>query len=289
MITIQCNQCKHDSFTHLFNKESSLNEVFSVVRCHRCGLVMVNPQPTFGEIAKYYSNEYFTKRTDRGYDNYYSEKIQKEISRVFQMNLSDLHFFEWEAGLPSSKSTMDIGCAAGYFVNFMKNRGWAATGIEIAQGPVEFARNVLSLDVIQSDFLQWDTESKTKFDLITLWASLEHLHQPKETLQKIYKHLKPGGGRLILSTCRYGILAILQGKSWRFMNVPEHLFYYSLSGIIQQCKEIGFQKISHITYGSGMTTKKDAGLFYEVMKNYADTWVKFTDQGDMMALVFEVA
>ncbi len=286
MIKIQCNQCKHENFTHLFNKESSLKETFTVVRCNYCGLVMVNPQPSFEEVAKYYSDQYFTKRTDRGYDNYYSEKIQKEVSRVFQMNLSDLHFFEWEEQLPSLRSTIDIGCAAGYFVNYMKNRGWISSGIEIAQGPVNFARDVLSLDIIQSDFLQWDIECKNQFDLVTLWASIEHLHYPKETLQKIYRHLKPKG-RLIVSTCRYGILAILQGKDWRFMNVPEHLFYYSLHGLIMQCKEIGFQKVSHITYGSGMTAKKDAGLWYNTIKQYADTWVKLTDQGDMMALMFE--
>lgn len=80
-----------------------------------------------------------------------------------------------------------------------------------------------------------------QFDLITLWASIEHLHKPKETLEKIYTHLKPGG-RVILSTCRWGILAKLQGPSWRYLNVPEHLYYYSLPGIVKLCRSLGFQK-----------------------------------------------
>ena len=49
--------------------------------------------PTEAEVLKYYSNDYFTKRSDRGYDNYYSDKIRSEIERVFLLNLKYLNFF----------------------------------------------------------------------------------------------------------------------------------------------------------------------------------------------------
>ena len=49
---------------------------------------------------------------------------------------------------------------------------------------------------------------------------------------------------MILSTCRYGILARITGINWRYMNVPEHLYYYSLDALIRECEKIGFKKIS---------------------------------------------
>ena len=197
-----------------------------------------------------------------------------------------MDFFEWVKTLSKTKRTIDIGCAAGYFVNFMKSQGWEAEGIEIAEGPVRFAREVLQLPITKADFLNWDNEVKEKFELITLWASIEHLHKPKETLEKIYSHLEPGG-RMILSTCRYGILAWITGINWRYMNVPEHLYYYSLKGIIKECERIGFKKISSITYGSGMTARKNSSFFYRTVKKFMDWFVKWTNQGDMMAIQFE--
>lgn len=286
MKLIPCNSCQSKTFQRIYEKESSKQELFQIVKCKKCGLIQVNPQPSMEEVAKYYSDEYFTRRTDRGYDNYYSDKIRSEIERVFRLNLQDLGFFEWEKTLPTSKRTIDIGCAAGYFVNFMVREGWQAEGIEIAEGPVRFAREVLNLSITQDDFLNWDTNREEKFDLITLWASIEHLHKPKETLEKIYTHLKPGG-RMILSTCRYGLLAKLRGLQWRYLNVPEHLYYYSLNGLIQECEKIGFKKISHLTYGSGLTAKKNGSILYNLSKKFFDKLVKWTDQGDMMAIQFE--
>lgn len=285
MNLINCNTCSSNSFSEVLKKESSKSELFTVVMCNNCKLVQVNPQPSFQEVLKYYSNDYFSKRSDRGYDNYYSEKVKSEIERVFKLNLADLDFFSWEADLVDTKSTIDIGCAAGYFVNFMKSRGWNASGIEIAEGPASFGKEKLGLNIYQEDFLKWDVEISQKFDLITLWASIEHLHQPRETLEKIHKHLKPNG-RMILSTCRYGLQAKVKGLNWRYLNVPEHLYYYSLSNLIELCNTIGFNKVKHITYGSGMTNKKDANLIFKISKFFMDKIVKWTDQGDMMAIHF---
>ena len=70
------------------------------------------------------------------------------------------------------------------------------------------------------------------------------------------------------------------------MNVPEHLYYYSLNNIIKVSNNIGFKKVKHITYGSGMTNKKDANLLFKISKTFLDKLVKWTDQGDMMAVHF---
>ncbi|MEI7013237.1 class I SAM-dependent methyltransferase [Leptospira licerasiae] len=288
MQSVPCNTCSNFEFTPLFSKASPKGEIFQIVECKKCKLVQVNPQPSLEEVSKYYEDSYFTQRTDRGYDNYYSEETKKEIARVFNLNLKDLGFFDWERMLGSERSALDVGCAAGYFLDYLKSRNWKTKGLDIASGPVRFAKETLGLDVEQKDFLTWDLDGKEKFDLVTLWASIEHLHQPKETLQKILKHLKPGG-RMILSTCRYGVLAKYLGPKWRYLNVPEHLYYYSLPGIISLGNELGYIPLGHISYGSGLTAKKGSGIFYKTSKKFADWAVKKFDQGDMMAVCFGVA
>lgn len=292
METIPCNTCGNLTFRPLFTKNSPLGETFSIVSCQFCGLVQVNPQPSLDAVKKYYDDSYFTQRTERGYDNYYSSELRKEISRVFQLNLRDLDFFTWELKRKKESeikgktlASLDIGCAAGYFVAYMKENGYEAKGIEIADGPVKFARESLGLSIFQDNFLTWDLEFQNQFDVITLWATIEHLHKPKETLEKIRKHLLPGG-ILILSTCRYGLLAKWNGLNWRYLNVPEHLYYYSFSGLKNLLLSLGYHSPKAFTYGSGLTNKKDASIFFRMRKAFFDRFVKWFNLGDMM--VFSV-
>ncbi|TGN17565.1 class I SAM-dependent methyltransferase [Leptospira idonii] len=287
MEMVVCNTCEGKTFSALFSKQSPLGEEFHIVKCKSCGLVQVNPQPSLAEVIRYYSDSYFTQRTDRGYDNYYSDAIRSEISRVFQLNLTDLKFFEWEKNYKqtgASLSSLDIGCAAGYFVDYMRSKGYRSEGIEVADGPVRFAREKLGLTVHQEDFLSWDKGFQKQYDVITLWATIEHLHKPKETLEKIYRHLKPGGC-LVLSTCRYGILARWKGPNWRYLNVPEHLYYYSLSGLLSLLKKLNYKSSVSLSYGSGLTSKPNAGFLFRMIKKIADPLVKKTNQGDMMAIL----
>ncbi|MDF3819398.1 class I SAM-dependent methyltransferase [Leptospira sp. 96542] len=288
MDLIPCNSCGSVHFKPLFSKDSPLGERFQIVSCSGCSLVQVNPQPTIESVKKYYDDSYFTQRSDRGYDNYYSEKIKTEISRVFRLNLEDLGFFDWESKRKLSEKfplrSLDIGCAAGYFVDYMKSSGYEAFGIEIADGPVKFARENLGLTIHQENFLDWDKGFSQSFDVITLWATIEHLHQPKETLAKIFKHLKPGGV-LILSTCRYGLLAKWMGKDWRYMNVPEHLYYYSLGDLKHSLLSLGYTNPKSFSYGSGMTTKPNQSYLFSISKKIFDVLVKRWNMGDMMVFM----
>lgn len=279
---MSCDSCQSDDFRFILEKKSPLEIVYQVHSCLNCGLVQVNPRPSLEELSKYYTDNYFTQRTDRGYDNYYSEKIQKEIERVFKLNLQDSGFYDWERKSKLSKRSLDIGCAAGYFVKFLKDSGYDSMGIEIAEGPSQYARQKLGLNVLSLDFLEWDT--KQNFSVITLWATIEHLYAPYQTLKKIYELLLPGGV-LLLSTCRYGTLAKWKGVDWRYLNVPEHLFYYSLVGIKRQLEKIGYVVDKSFTYGSGMTSKNDAGPWFRMKKRILDSLVKWTNQGDMMVVL----
>ncbi|MCR9141245.1 MAG: class I SAM-dependent methyltransferase [bacterium] len=322
---IPCDQCGGEQFLTMFEKESSRDEVYQVVRCVSCDLVQVNPQPDAATVAPYYAREYFTKRTDRGYDNYFSEELKAQINSVYAQNLGDLGFFEYEQHLKSgswlmqhlggpaagAKSTgpstaktasesnakppgaalqpdhrprsLDVGCAAGYFVQYLAERGWNAEGVELSEAAAEFGIQKLDLNILIADFLTCRKLKADAYDLISLWASIEHMHSPRQVLARAFELLKPGG-RMILSTCRYGALAKLRGVNWRFMNVPEHLYFFSLQGLIDLARDIGFQSEAAVTYGSGLTGRPNASLWYRAAKRLADPTVKRLNQGDMMAL-----
>ena len=286
---IPCDACGTADFKTLFEKESSRSEAFRLVSCRQCGLVHVNPQPNLAAVQPYYENHYFLNRTDRGYADYYSPEVRRSIIETTHLNLKDLDFYVYETRMRErgdKPNALDAGCAAGYFVDYLRTRGWNSRGIELSEDAARYGRDVLRLPIEIGDYLSAESLAPGTFDLITLWASIEHMHSPRAVLQRTHSLLR-SGGRMILSTCRYGLLARVMGARWRYMNVPEHLYFFSVRGIERLAETVGFRVVKVITYGSGMTTRANATLFYRTAKRLADPLVKRTGQGDMMALQLE--
>ncbi len=270
----KCIICKSKNYRILFNKESAYGELFTLAKCRQCGMEFLLEAPEAHELEKYYKKEYFTRRTSRGYDDYFSSSLRAEIERVFKLNLEDLNFFEFEKRLSGNKSVLDIGCAAGYFVSYMKDRSWKSTGVEISHECVDFAKK-LDLDVMQGDYLDMDFQNK--FHLITLWATIEHLYHPAKVLEKVYNDLEDNG-MLYISTCRVGGVNFMRlfGKEWRYYNFPEHLYFFSIETLKKLLKQNGFEVKRIITYGSGF------GKSGTRLRKIADFLAKKLYLGDMM-------
>ncbi len=275
--TSVCIVCNNPAPVALFSKPSEDGDMFTLVRCPGCGLQYLSPRPSESGIARYYSSRYFTRRTDRGYDNYFSPEVRGEIERVFALNLKDLGFPGFEKGLPGERRALDIGCAAGYFVKYLASRGWAAGGIDISENCVEFAVEDLRLPVTRGDYLE--AEYGNRFHLITMWATIEHLHRPDAFLEKIHRDLEDNG-RLYISTCRAGGLNFMKlfGKNWRYYNFPEHLYFFPAGALKKLLKQKGFEVLEYRTYGSG--TGRPGSLFRKV----ADFSAKRFYFGDMMLI-----
>lgn len=296
-----CDQCGEQSFRHVLSKASEQGETFHVLRCQHCGLVQVNPRPPAERLAELYGEQYFGQRTERGYDNYFSEAVRRSIHATLEKNLNDLHFAEFETlamgdawisracaefenapPIDAAPRALDIGCAAGYFVDYLQRRGWQAEGVEISGPAARFGREQLGLNILHDDFMTSAALRRESYDLVSLWASIEHLPSPRAAMLRAVELLKPGG-RMLLSTCRHGLLARALGPRWRYLNVPEHLFYFSKSGLRDLAESVGFDLLYSISYGSGLTARKNASIVYRLGKAAADWLVKQTDQGDMMA------
>ncbi len=278
METVNCILCGSGKRKFLFEKESRFREPFMVNRCCRCGLEYVSPRPVPDEMARYYTEDYFTTRTERGYDNYFSVETAREIERVISLNLEDLDFFSFEKGL-AERLSLDIGSAAGYFVRYLHGRGWNSLGIDVSPECVTFGREK-GLDLVEGDYLEMKFERP--FNLITLWATIEHLHHPERFLEKIHADLVPGG-RLYISTCRAGGVNFkaLHGKEWRYYNVPEHLFYFTKKNIFQLLEKKGFRITGYRTYGSG------TGRPGTLVRRWADWLARNLFMGDMMLVAAE--
>jgi SAM-dependent methyltransferase len=210
---------------------------FSIVRCKDSGLVYVaNPLPE-GELAAFYSVEYFEGESGRkGYASY------RQDEPVLRANFRDLvrrlAGDAARAGLdPGTLDLLDWGCAYGYFLDEARRSFGRVCGVEINEGVAEIARSRLGLDV-RSGPSASRSFSAGSFDVITLWDVIEHVSRPRATLLEVARLLRPGGS-LYLTTGDIGSpLARLLGRRWRLVNPPQHVTYFSqrtLTGLLSAC------------------------------------------------------
>ncbi len=225
-----CPLCSQAVFTKLFLAREYIffsKEKFQLVCCNNCGLVFLNPQPSEEELQKFYPVELFSEKTD---------SFRARSPQIMLLNkLKEATRFHKKGAL------LDIGCGPGYFLHLMKERGWEVFGLDLSKSACDLAaKRVGSKSIFFGDLNSTELPLK-KYDLITLWHVIEHLHQPKRTLERIRGLLKDDG-LLIICCPNFGsLLRVIFRENWFPLVVPHHLFHYSQRTLKAMLKECGFK------------------------------------------------
>lgn len=86
----------------------------------------------------------------------------------------------------------DIASAAGFFMKAARDRGWEIHGNEISKRAIKWAKEHYDID-IEYGFLEDLELTANHYDAVVLWNSLEHMYNPKETLEICREMLKVSG------------------------------------------------------------------------------------------------
>ncbi|GEM_PF-1903649 len=142
-------------------------------------------------------------------------------------------------------SLLDVGCGQGEFLNAASRRtNFDLWGIDIAKKNVDFIKEKFRLENVYNEtlntFLRRD--ELPKFDIVTSFEVLEHLHNPKEILGEIKQVMRPGG-YLVLSVPnkeRFGTI----DEDWDYP--PNHLFRWNKRSISIFLESHGFSIVTVI-------------------------------------------
>jgi len=207
---------------------------FPIVRCQGCGLVYVGRAPNDQELLALYDEAYYEDANAAGYGGYAAAEERK---RHHDRTLLD----EIER-LSAPGDLLEIGCAYGFFLDEARRRGWRVRGVEPSRHAAANARHRLGLDVSGEPFTELATESQS-LDAIALWDVIEHLPNPRETVERAHAWLRTGGV-LALSTGNVESLsARLHGADWSLMTPPWHQFYFSRKTIRRLLEGSGFELV----------------------------------------------
>lgn len=139
----------------------------------------------------------------------------------------------------ASGRVLDVGCATGSFLVAAQAAGFRdAQGIDIAGPSIEYARQI-GLGVETGDFTSGMFAAGT-FDVLTMWATLEHLPFPGQFVAEAWRVLKPGGILGVSVPNHASVSSRLLGPKYRYVSI-HHLNYFTSKTAGQLLEKNGFQ------------------------------------------------
>lgn len=240
---------------------------WSLYECQDCRCAYLDPRPSSDTIHLAYS-QYYTHTSPNeehlqelnhfqclrrsmanGYRNWRFKTNLQPANRLgipMAMIIPSLrHILEHEfRNLPNPNPgarLLDVGFGSGVFLDLARQMGWKVAGVDPDPITVESAAK-RGLDVRQGGVEAY-ADMPESFDVITLSHVIEHVHDPLQTLQAIFRLLKPGGFLWLSTPNIQSFGHEYYGKHWRGLEPPRHLVLFNWHTLCEKLIQIGFKSI----------------------------------------------
>lgn len=226
---------------------------YRILRCAGCALTYVRPrlgpQALLDEVydAHYWRS---TRPRERGYADYRADA--ELYLRTYRRRLRRIR-----AHLPAPGRALDVGCAAGYFLEVLRGEGWDVLGLEPSDSIRATAQERLGTDAVIGGTLAEADLERASFDLISLWDVLEHLPDPANALARCRELLRPEGVLVLETQNVASAFARLLGPRWQHFKHREHLAHFDPTTLARALGSAGFEVLRMGPRGGGKYVTTD--------------------------------
>jgi SAM-dependent methyltransferase len=200
-----------------------------IVDCTGCGLGRLHPRPSADLISRFYPASYYGAT---------GAKFVPAVEWIVRL-VGARHVRALSRGLDDGARVLDVGCGRGVLLSALARRGFEAHGFEVSPSA---AAGVDPRAIVRfGENLQDADYPSGHFDQVIVWHVLEHLPEPRQTLDEIRRILKPGG-RLVVAVPNYSSLqSRCFGAGWFHLDPPRHLFHFPAAGLRELVESTGFR------------------------------------------------
>jgi len=219
-----CRLCGSSSMELIYDtaQDYITGEKFEVWQCKNCGIAFTLPAPR--DLSAYYPEKY----------RRYNPFILNILKFLYRQRVK-----KWASRFKNPGIAFELGCGDGLMLDTLRSLGWTVIGNERTTQSAYFARHKLGLPVFVGSLDA--LKPAPLFDLVFLFQVLEHLDDPAGTLKQLGQFIKPNG-KLIISVPNFsGWQSRFSQESWFHLDIPRHLFHFSLASLQFQLRESGLE------------------------------------------------
>lgn len=261
-----CPLCQNVGFHESIKvKDYSISaEKFKIDVCERCGLHFTNPYPPIEKIGVYYKSEIYISHSNKG--NTLINRLYKFTRKITLKNkIKLLNKFP-------GKNLLDIGCGTGLFIEESLKAGYNVIGVETDENARNNQSTSIRGRVVNSI---GNINPEQKFEIITLWHVLEHIHNLNKNFNNIVNHLAPKGKIIIAVPNLNSWDSKHYNIHWAALDVPRHLYHFTEEQIklLFEMNGITLHKIHPMKfdayYVSMLSEKyKGSSLVFQLIKGF---------------------
>ena len=205
------------------------------VACGDCHTAWIHPLPGSNDAAELYGSEYFDEASNGGYPDYLGDEPLHR--RNAEARLEYL-------GPPTSSgptTLIDVGCAAGFFLDEARSLGWSPVGVDISSWAQRHAAVRLGMEVHPT--LAEAGQTAAPFGAVTFFQCLEHMSRPDREIATAYENLAPGGKLVIESWNRHSLIARLMRHHWQQVTPPSVIWLFTSDSLAKLLARTGFMNV----------------------------------------------
>ncbi len=213
--------------------------------CENCQtLVLKNWPPAerfdvISDVGDFYGRGYYESHLPQAYG--YPELFERARN---DLNERCMHWMRTllKYRLPPAR-TLELGCSHGGFVALMRWAGFDATGLELSPWLVEYAKSAFGVPMLTGTIEKQNLEPDS-LDLVLHFDVLEHLPDPRTTMQRCMELLKPDGFMIVQTPCfplgrTYEEMVRNKDRFLEQFKPAEHLYIFSRQSLVRLFSELG--------------------------------------------------
>ncbi|GAB4456528.1 MAG: hypothetical protein OHK0029_14650 [Armatimonadaceae bacterium] len=220
---------------------------YTAVQCARCSTRRLQPRPSVEEMRHAYSAITYARAEGEEHNHGLGQRLDGFFERQADRAVAKYSaFIDIAAGEKPAGNLLDVGCGDGRFIAAMQSRGWRAEGLETDPVAAELTRNRTGVAVHEIELQDAHILPDT-FHMISLLHVLEHVPDPRATLEAAYRALAPGGMLLLALPNSRSIEAGIFGTCWYPLDLPRHFWHFTPHTLTRLLEECGY-RVTHPDY-----------------------------------------
>ena len=244
---VTCYQCGKSDSRHFIEAEDDLTGVpgkYRFVTCTHCELSYQNPRIDVSEIGQFYDNDYIAHRKKKNWGiltPFYERAMEKHDRQKTKI-------VEKYVSLHSRTRVLDVGCAVGSFLGFLKKKfNVQPVGVDFKDLKSEATNRGIDFRLGK---LSDQKFAESSFDLITMWHFLEHDYEPLNSL-KMCSKLLADDGRLVIEVPRLDSLSYqLFKERWPGLQAPQHTVLFSKKSFLEMIENANLEVVDYMPWGA---------------------------------------